>query len=76
VNYEFGIICEGEYLNMKLSKKDLELIAPRENIPASEEEYLKMLRFDNNSIDYGKVMDYDPEEQRQIKEYLKQLMNA
>jgi hypothetical protein len=58
---------------MTLTKEDLDMLVPNPDVLMSLDEYIDTLKFDNEGIDYSLVIDRDPEEERELDEFLKQM---
>jgi len=59
---------------MELTKEQIDRIIPDLEEPLTEDEYLASLKYDNEGFDYGSIMDYAPEKEKQYDELLAQMV--
>jgi len=59
---------------MKFTEEQLDLILPRQSASMSEDEYLDMLTFDNDGVDFGSVLNCDPAEVMRAEALIQQWM--
>lgn len=61
---------------MKLTREQIDIIIPDLEAPITEDEYLASICFDNEGLDYGAIIDYDHEEERQLVALMNQMVSA
>ena len=59
---------------MELTKEQIDRIIPDLAAPLTEDEYLASLKYNNDGLNYGSVMDYAPEEEKQFDDLLAQMV--
>ena len=59
---------------MQLTKDQIDRIIPDLAAPLTEDEYLASLQYDNEDFDYGSIMDYAPEKEKQYDALLAQMV--
>ena len=62
--------------DMMFTEEQIEMIIPDSKSQMTEDEYIAGLKYDNEGVDYGPVMNYDPEEAQQINSLLKQMVSV